>query len=160
MRNAWWGGLVVLALLLVGCRAGADGPEQLDTEAVALGREVYRAHCAACHGAEGEGAADWLTPNELGELPAPPHDSTGHTWKHSDGMLYRIVSDGWRDPFNRHARLTMPAFGNDLSARELRAVITYMKTWWTREQRQFQWQESQDEPFPQKAANVPRKKES
>ena len=63
-------------------------------------------------------------------------------------MLYGIVRDGWRDPFNRTTRLTMPPFGDKLSPAEIRAVITYLKTWWLRAQRRFQWDESQADPFP------------
>lgn len=140
-----------MPLLLAACGRGEEAPPDLDSETVALGREVYRAHCAACHGPEGEGVPGWQTPDELGELPAPPHDSTGHTWKHSDAMLYDIVSEGWRDPFNRTERLTMPAFGEVLTPHQVRAVITYLKTLWAPRQREFQWQESRDEPFPPQA---------
>ena len=137
-----------LSALLVACAPQDKEPPPLDPEMVALGRQVYVEHCAACHGTFGEGQSDWETPNALGELPAPPHDSTGHTWKHSDAMLYRIIVEGWRDPFNETERLTMPAFRAVLSPREVRAVITYLKTLWTEEQRKFQWDESRNEPFP------------
>lgn len=153
MRSVLLGGLVGLPLLVAACGRGEEGPPELDPEVVALGREAYRAYCASCHGLEGEGVPDWQTPNEMGELPAPPHDSTGHTWKHSDAMLYRIASEGWRDPFNKTDRLTMPAFEDVLSPRQIVAVIAYLKTLWTAEQREFQWEESQDEPFPQHAAS-------
>ena len=136
-----------VSVLLAGCGRG-DGPPAPDPEAVALGRGVYNQYCAACHGSSGEGAANWATANDAGELPAPPHDSTGHTWKHSDRMLYHIVLQGWRDPFNKTERLTMPAFQGVLSPTEARAVITYLKTLWSVEQRRFQFQESEDEPFP------------
>ena len=153
MRSSLLGGLVGLPLLLAACGRGEEGPPEPDPEAVALGREVYRAYCASCHGPDAEGTTGWQTPNEAGELPAPPHDSTGHTWKHSDAMLYDIVSEGWRDPFNRTERLTMPAFGSVLSPRQIGAVATYLKTLWTSEQRAFQLKESQDEPFPPEAAS-------
>lgn len=148
MRKA---SVVVLAsvpLLLGACGQGEAGPPAADPQTVALGQRVYQQYCAACHGAQGEGTADWQVPDRTGELPPPPHDSTGHTWKHSDQMLYHIVRHGWRDPFNKTERLTMPAFQDVLSPAETRAVITYLKTLWNAEQRQFQWQESQDEPFP------------
>jgi hypothetical protein len=61
---------------------------------IALGRAVYDAHCAACHGAELEGQPDWRTPLPSGRLPAPPHDASGHTWHHPDAVLFRIVRDG------------------------------------------------------------------
>lgn len=149
MRRAGVAGLAGVSLLLVACGRGEEGPPAPDPEVLALGRHIYQQQCAACHGVQGEGAADWQVPDGAGELPPPPHDSTGHTWKHSDRMLYHIVLQGWRDPFNRTERLTMPAFRGVLSSSEIRAVVTYLKTLWSVEQRQFQWQESQDEPFPQ-----------
>ena len=140
------------ALLLVACGEERQGPREPDAGTVALGRAVYLEHCAACHGGKGEGAANGQSPDVAGELPPPPHDSTGHTWKHADGMLYRIVSGGWRDPFNETERLTMPAFRGVLAAAEIEAVVIYLKTLWTPEQREFQWRESQDDPFPRGAA--------
>jgi mono/diheme cytochrome c family protein len=59
-----------------------------------------------------------------------------------------MVSKGWRDPFNKTKRLTMPAFGDVLSQQEIVEVITYLKTLWTPEQRQFQLKESRDQPLP------------
>ena len=63
-------------------------------------------------------------------------------------MLYEMVAKGWRDPFNKTKRLTMPGFGDALSAEQIRAVITYLKTLWTPEQRGYQSEESRDQPFP------------
>lgn len=120
----------------------------LDAELVEAGRSVYAKHCASCHGARAEGAPHWERPDAQGELPAPPHDAEGHTWKHSDAMLYRILMRGWRDPFNKTGRLTMPAFSGILSPKEVRAAITYLKTLWTPEQRRFQGEESRNQPFP------------
>jgi mono/diheme cytochrome c family protein len=145
-------GLTGVTLLLAACERSTDAPPPPDPDMVALGRRVYQQNCASCHGARGEGTANWEVPDAAGELPPPPHDPTGHTWKHSDRMLYHIVLQGWRDPFNRTDRLTMPAFQDILSPMEIRAVITYLKTLWTPEQQQFQWQESQDEPFTDSAA--------
>ncbi|TAM04462.1 MAG: cytochrome c [Pusillimonas sp.] len=123
----------------------------VDSQRVDAGRRVYAAQCAACHGPRGEGQPDWDRPNAAGEMPAPPHDRNGHTWKHSDAMLYRLVKNGWRDPFNKTQRLTMPAFGQTLSPKEIHDVIEYLKTMWTPEQRSFQLQESQQAPFPPEA---------
>lgn len=148
MRRSAITGVAGTVFLVSACGQGADGPPAPDPDVVALGQQVYRQNCASCHGPAGEGQPDWEVPNTLGELPAPPHDSTGHTWKHSDAMLYHIVLQGWRDPFNKTDRLTMPAFQGILSSTEIRAVITYLKTLWSEEQQQFQWQESRDETFP------------
>lgn len=115
---------------------------------VAAGRAIYRQSCASCHGARGQGAPNWQRPDAQGELPAPPHDRTGHTWKHSDAMLYGLVQNGWRDPFNKTQRLTMPAFKGQLTHDQTISVIAYLKTLWTPRQRKFQREESAQQPFP------------
>jgi mono/diheme cytochrome c family protein len=119
-----------------------------DAARIRAGRAIYQQACASCHGAHGEGASGWQERDANGELPAPPHDSKGHTWKHSNAMLYRLVQDGWRDPFNRTERLTMPAFKGQLSREQTIAVIDYLKTLWTPEQRRFQAEDSRRQPFP------------
>jgi mono/diheme cytochrome c family protein len=63
-------------------------------------------------------------------------------------MLYRIVAEGWRDPFNKTQRLTMPAFQQALKPAEIEAVINYLKTLWTPQQRAFQREESRNAPIP------------
>lgn len=135
----------VMVLVVLGAGAvlaGKSGAPPLDPREVEAGRVVYRQHCASCHGIRGEGEPNWEELNARGELPSPPHDAEGHTWKHSDAMLYRMVSEGWRDPFNKTDRLTMPPFRDVLSPEQIRDVITYLKTLWTPEQRQFQWEET------------------
>lgn len=144
MRRARPQGVMVL-LVLAGAgalSAGEADPPLLDTKDVEAGRIVYQRYCASCHGARAEGEANWERPNAQGELPSPPHNAEGHTWKHSDEMLYRMVSEGWRDPFNKTQRLTMPPFREVLSPQEIRDVIAYLKTLWTPEQRLFQWEET------------------
>jgi mono/diheme cytochrome c family protein len=144
MRRGLTHGLVA-ALVLFGAGALAAGeadPPPLDPKEVEAGRIVYQRSCASCHGVRGEGEPNWETLNAQGELPSPPHDAEGHTWKHSDEMLYRMVSEGWRDPFNKTQRLTMPGFASQLAPQEIREVIIYLKTLWTPEQRQFQWEET------------------
>jgi len=143
------------AVVLIGgaatASAATDGPPPLDQALVQEGRAIYLRQCASCHGPQGEGAPHWQKRNAQGELPAPAHGPEGHTWKHADAMLYRIVREGWRDPFNKTKQLTMPAFRETLSPDETRAVITYLKTLWTDEQRRFQWEESRNQPFPPEA---------
>jgi hypothetical protein len=34
---------------------------------------------------------DWQQPDARGDLPAPPHDNAGHTWRHSDAQLSEII---------------------------------------------------------------------
>lgn len=141
---------LMLTLLLLNAlnQAQAHTSSTDNAGIVEEGTTVYQQYCASCHGAQGEGMPNWEEQNEQGELPAPPHGPKGHTWKHSDAMLFRIISEGWRDPWNQTQRLTMPAFGDVLTPHQIRAVVTYLKTLWTPEQRQYQAEESRGEPFP------------
>lgn len=149
MRSFLFGAAAALAVVAATGQAGEGG--LADPRQNAAGRRVYQTQCASCHGARAEGAPNWQQPNEQGEMPPPPHDREGHTWKHADGMLYRIVRDGWRDPFNKTERLSMPAFGQTLSPEEIRGVIDYLKTLWTPDQWRFQEEESRRAPFPPEA---------
>lgn len=142
------GGMIGLfGLAMLGHAAAAHTPAP-DRQQIAVGHLIYQQHCATCHGDRGEGRPGWQQPDAQGELPPPPHGPAGHTWKHADGMLYQIIRNGWRDPFNKTQRLTMPAFEGTLSPNEITAVITYLKTLWTPEQRRFQREESKHQPFP------------
>jgi mono/diheme cytochrome c family protein len=151
MRSVMANLLAVLTAMAPGATGATDTPLPADPRLVSAGGAIYQRSCASCHGAHGEGVHAWQRPDAHGELPAPPHGSTGHTWKHSDAMLYRIVQLGWRDAFNKTERLTMPPFNGQLSREETIAVITYLKTLWTPKQRQFQAEESRGHPFPTEA---------
>lgn len=143
------------AIAVTACDADRQGEPAsgADPATLELGEGIYAQHCASCHGPSGEGPPEWLREpmTEVGEMPPPPHDSMGHTWRHSDALLYQIVQQGWRDPFNRTERLTMPAFGEMLDPSEIRAVLEYIKTLWTAEQRQLQAAESQGASYPEAA---------
>lgn len=143
--------VVVAAIAAVfATAAGTQEPQAppLDAALVSTGAAVYAQYCASCHGTAGQAAPGWQQPNAAGELPPPPHDETGHTWRHADGALYGIVMEGWRDPFNRTDRLTMPPFAGVLSPQDARAVLTYLKTLWTEDQMRFQVEQSLINPFP------------
>lgn len=144
--------LIAALLLPVGCgRAEEREQPPGDSAAVRLGAEVYRAQCASCHGAALQGAPNWKRAGPDGRLPPPPHDSTGHTWHHADGLLYRIVARGTAAAIGdtTHAsRYGMPAFESRLSPREIRAVLAYLKTTWTPVQRGHQVELSRGDPSP------------
>jgi mono/diheme cytochrome c family protein len=118
--------------------AASDAPPvpMLDARKIGQGERLYNQHCASCHGQQGEGQPDWKTPNEDGSYPAPPHDNSGHTWHHSDGLLVDLIANG----VEGFKQSQMPTFGEQLSDEEIRAIVEYMKTWWGTEERSFQWQ--------------------
>ena len=147
MRRVAMGVMLIVAGQTVIARANGETPVP-DVDSINSGRAIYEQHCASCHGANAEGAPNWQERDARGELPAPPHNAEGHTWRHSDAALYEMVSKGWRDPFNKSKRLTMPAVGGEMSPAQICAVIGYLKTLWTPEQRQFQSEETRDHPAP------------
>jgi mono/diheme cytochrome c family protein len=102
-----------------------------DPEAVALGAVVYGDYCAACHGADLEGQVpDWRSAGPDGLLPAPPHDETGHTWHHADGLLFQITKYGTAALVGGDYRSNMAGFGDLLSDAEILAVLAYIKSTW------------------------------
>lgn len=107
----------------------------LDPSRLAEGRGLYNQHCASCHGANLEGAPEWKTPLADGSFPAPPHDSTGHTWHHSDELLIDITLNGG----NPQSNSKMPAFKEQLSHDQVVAILDYIKSQWGRDERKYQW---------------------
>ncbi len=103
-------------------------------EEVAKGEELYSQYCASCHGVNLEGAKNWKTPNADGTLQPPPHDSSGHTWHHPDALLVQITTDGGL-PENGD----MPAFKEILTEEEIGFVLSYIKSSWGQEEREYQW---------------------
>ncbi|WP_414832866.1 c-type cytochrome [Afifella sp. YEN Y35] len=146
---------VILASLAAVSNALADGATPFDPETVAAGKQIYGDYCASCHGEAGEGTENWQKPDENGNLLPPPHNAQGHTWRHPDGVLYQMVLKGWRDPFNGTPDLTMPPFEGVLEPDEIHAVLTYIKTLWTADQRALQAEESAARPFPDAAQPFP-----
>ncbi len=107
-------------------------------EVIAQGRQVYADQCSACHGATLEGQPDWRLPLPSGRLPAPPHDASGHTWHHSDDVLFRIVSEGTAAIVGGGYESDMPGFRDVLMDAEIRAVLEYIKSTWPERERSYQ----------------------
>lgn len=88
-------------------------------ELVTQGQVIYSDTCAACHGANGEG--------EVG----PALNGSAHAWHHVDDQLRDVVRDGIPNT-------AMVGHGEHLTAQEIDAVLSFIKTWWTPEQREMQ----------------------
>ncbi|PKP75325.1 MAG: cytochrome C [Alphaproteobacteria bacterium HGW-Alphaproteobacteria-6] len=110
---------------------------------IAQGRQVYADHCAACHGADLEGQADWRSPLASGRLPAPPHDATGHSWHHPDDVLARIIRDGTAAVVGGGYQSDMPGFADRLDEAAIGAVLAYIKSTWPERERRYQERASQ-----------------
>src|SRR6266403_432418 len=93
---------------------------------VAAGRTVYAEHCASCHGKNLEGQPRWRERLPNGRLPAPPHDSSGHTLHHPDRQLFEITKNGVSGMVPGY-QSDMPAFASRLSDEQIWAVLAFIK---------------------------------
>lgn len=126
-------GAAVIAALFV-----FESPRLRQAREIALGQSVYAANCASCHGKQLEGQPDWQTPLANGRLPAPPHDASGHTWHHSDEMLFNVTRNGLKPYAGEDYESDMPAFAGILKDDEIRAVIEFIKSTWPERERDYQ----------------------
>lgn len=116
---------VVGALAAVTAACGDRGFDP-DPDVVARGQELYVASCVQCHGGP--------TGGQISDIP-PRHNAQGHTWHHSDCLLRDIVLEGFPPRPGATGDEVMPAFGDDLTDADVDAILTYITTWWTDEQR-------------------------
>ncbi|MCB0080271.1 MAG: cytochrome c [Caldilineaceae bacterium] len=91
-------------------------------EVFAQGKAIFEETCAACHGEAGQAGEG---------LIGSPLNGSAHAWHHVDDQLRLMVRDGIPNT-------QMVGHGEHLSAEEIDAVISYIKTWWTPEQQAMQ----------------------
>lgn len=134
--------LVLVAAIAFALLEQRSSIDPKDKALVATGKRVYDTHCGACHGANLEGQPNWRQRLPNGRMPAPPHDSSGHTWHHPDAVLFGIVKEGLVP--GKYAppkyESDMPAFGAILSDEEIRAVLAYVKSTWPERELAYQRQ--------------------
>lgn len=139
MNRIFWiaaGGVALIgAALFVSAQGFAQDDRVVlldgDADVVALGATVYQENCASCHGANLEGQPDWRAPDENGQLPAPPHDASGHTWHHDGETLYQLTKYGVGALINDPDYASnMPIYDGVLSDDEIIAVLSYIKSTW------------------------------
>jgi mono/diheme cytochrome c family protein len=116
----------------------------LDTKAVSQGQNLYQQFCATCHGTNLEGAPNWKLPLADGSLPPPPHDDSGHTWHHPDFLLLQIMSEGGKPLYDG----VMPGFAAQLTQEDMRAILEFLKSHWSRKSREYQWWITNTYPTP------------
>ena len=128
LKRRWSWLILGAALLLAGVlvfttRASTQGEEtsSVPSEVLALGKTIYSANCASCHGTEGEGYASIQN--------APALNGSEHSWHHPDEQIIGLIRQGG---------MQMPAVGADWSDEEVEAVLSYVKAWWTPQQRKAQ----------------------
>jgi mono/diheme cytochrome c family protein len=130
------GGLALLAagLLAAGWWLVAEWSRRSE---LILGQRLYAERCAACHGKNLEGQPNWKVRLATGRLPAPPHDTEGHTWHHPDEELFLITKEGLAAVVPGY-ETDMPAFRESMTDAEIRAVIEFIKSTWPERERTYQ----------------------
>jgi len=136
---------LAVALVAVAAYSAAGGGRRAE---IAAGRALYAAHCASCHGADLEGQPEWQRTLPSVRMPAPPHDASGHTWHHADGVLFRITKEGAAAVVGGGYQSDMPAFGDALNDDEVRAVLAFTKSTWPERERAYQAEASRWESEP------------
>ena len=99
----------IAAAVIVGALVGAvlydraarisPSPNLREPPRIAAGKSVYDIHCASCHGGNLEGQPNWTSRLPNGRMPAPPHDDSGHTWHHSNEVLFALAKYGMKPPY-------------------------------------------------------------
>lgn len=77
------------------------------------GAAVYKAKCASCHGPDGKGETAIGKSMKLKSL------ASADVQKTTDADLTKVISDG---------KGKMPAYKGKLSADEIKALVTYIRT--------------------------------
>lgn len=92
------------------------------TEGATTGEKIYKGNCSACHGADGDGTPPYfpaLSGNNVVDLSNPID------------VVKTVLNGAPQDPSQRYSpNATMPAFGGQLSDKEVAAVTTYIRTHW------------------------------
>ncbi|HUP17539.1 MAG TPA: cytochrome c [Acidimicrobiia bacterium] len=129
-------GVILASVAIISACApdgGSDSAAPLEQQRLARGGELYQKHCASCHQTDLSGDPEWRTPNDDGSYPPPPHDSSGHTWHHSDQVLLEIIRNGSDFPQSK-----MPSYGDKLSDDDIGAILEFFKANWGPEEREYQ----------------------
>lgn len=137
--------LILTAMAALPLRPGfavSSPADPADPAQIERGAAVYASACAACHGNRLEGQPEWQSPNDDGTYPAPPHDGDGHTWHHSDALLFRYIKLGGKEAFKGVAGIksAMPGFGEQLTDGEIWDVLAFIKSHWPAEAQEYQRQ--------------------
>jgi mono/diheme cytochrome c family protein len=126
--------LSILAFAGVGAAAGPAEPSHFadaDNDALATqGADIYIRNCSNCHGRKLQGQALWQLRDQYEGRRAPPHDSTGHTWQHSDEDLFYMTKYGHFAAAPPGLVSYMPAFEHSLSDGDILAVLAFIKSSW------------------------------
>jgi mono/diheme cytochrome c family protein len=95
-------------------------PTQMEPLAALQGQRLYERHCAACHGANGDGDG----PRAAAGPRWPPTLNRSLLWRRSDGELFWHIRHGMAD---EQGRLTMPALPGALPDDAVWALLGWLQ---------------------------------
>ena len=98
-----------------------------NSASVVLGKRLYAAHCAGCHGRYLQGQPLWQLADGFAGRRAPAFDETGFVWQRSDEEIFRITKFGRLGPGPASA---MPAFKDKLDDNQILTTISFIKARW------------------------------
>jgi len=141
--------IIAAVLIVAGALVFTNYETKKHFAQTAAGSELYSRNCASCHGANLEGQPNWRERKPDGSLPAPPHNEDGHTWHHTDQLLFDYTKLGGSaalaligvTDFNSG----MPAFAEALSDSEIISVLAFIKSTWSERARVLQQERSKAE---------------
>ncbi len=92
---------------------------------VARGGQLFKQHCASCHGDRAQGAFGWERPGAGGKYPPPPLDGSAHAWHHPTVQLKQTIQEG-----TLKLGGSMPAWKGRLSEADTEAVVAWFQSTW------------------------------
>jgi len=139
MSKKYWLPLVVGLAAFGGCDSGGNIPQQksittmtgvdvtrtLDPKLIAQGEQLYKEHCAGCHGAKAEGNPNWHTAMTQGKYLPPPLNGTGREWHSSRNQLHNHIKYG-----SEFGKGDMPGFQNKLTDQQITSVMAWFQSLW------------------------------
>jgi len=109
--------------------------DQSDPQVIATGKVAYEQFCSSCHGIDLKGQPNWKTTKADGILPAPPHDKSGHTWHHSDEILFNYIKGGGESLGIKDFKSGMPPFKSMMNDTKIWSTLAYIKSRWPEKNR-------------------------
>lgn len=103
-----------------------SSPVAVSAEGIDRGRQLYREHCATCHGETGKGDGPSSKLHAF-RTSRPPHDLTdaGVQTMLADGEIFWKMTAGYR----KDGRVIMPAYGKLVPSDEDRwRIVQYVRT--------------------------------
>ena len=92
-----------------------------------LGKELYQANCAFCHGDELQGQPHWDKTYIEGKRPAPPLNASGNITLLSNRELFEITKYGGQPFAPPHYINEMPAFEMLLKDSQIWAILAFLR---------------------------------